>query len=112
MKHVVVIIGTRPEAIKLAPVISALGKEGMKTKVCVFRQHGNVLDETLRDHLPHKLAHYLYELCQRFNTFYNTDTIVQAEEPARSLRLFLTRVTADVLRSGASLLTIRVPDRM
>lgn len=73
---------------------------------------GDVLDEALSEHLPHKLANYLYELCQRFNAFYNTDTIVQAEEPARSLRLFLTRVTADVLRSGATLLTIRVPDRM
>jgi len=75
-------------------------------------RYGNVLSDTLDEHLPHKLANYLYELCQCFNAFYNTDTIVQADEPARSLRLFLTRVTADVLRSGAALLTIRVPDRM
>src|SRR3989344_7466640 len=48
MKHIAVIIGTRPEAIKLAPVICALRKEGVKTTVCVFRQHGKMLDETLR----------------------------------------------------------------
>lgn len=80
--------------------------------ILTLLRFGDVLDEALSEHLPHKLANFLYELCQRFNTFYNTDTIVQADEPARSLRLFLTRVTADVLRSGASLLTIRVPDRM
>ena len=48
MKHIVIIIGTRPEAIKLAPVIRALKKEGIKTTVCVFRQHGKMLDETLQ----------------------------------------------------------------
>ncbi len=48
MKHICIVIGTRPEAIKLAPVISALRKEGMKTSVCVFRQHGAMLGETLK----------------------------------------------------------------
>lgn len=75
-------------------------------------QYGAVLDSSRRDHLPHKLANYLYQLCQEFNAFYNTDTIVTADEPQRSLRLHLTSVTAAVLRSGASILTIRVPDRM
>ncbi|MDP2704145.1 MAG: UDP-N-acetylglucosamine 2-epimerase (non-hydrolyzing) [bacterium] len=48
MKHICIVIGTRPEAIKLAPVIRALRKEEIKTTVCVFRQHGKMLDETLR----------------------------------------------------------------
>lgn len=83
-----------------------------RTLILALLRYGNVLDEALTDHLPHKLANYLYELCQTFNAFYNVDSILQASEPARSLRLFLTRMTADVLRSGASILTIRVPDRM
>lgn len=49
MKNISIIIGTRPEAIKLAPVIKRLKAESnIKTTVCVFRQHGNMLDETLR----------------------------------------------------------------
>jgi len=48
-KNIAIIIGTRPEAIKLAPVIRALKKEGIKTTVCIFRQHGKMLDETLRE---------------------------------------------------------------
>jgi arginyl-tRNA synthetase len=80
--------------------------------ILMLLRYSAVIEETLNEHLPHKLANYLFDLCQHFNTFYNTDSILQADEPARSLRLFLTRVTADVLRSGATLLTIRVPDRM
>jgi arginyl-tRNA synthetase len=62
--------------------------------------------------LPHKLANYLYELAQRYNAFYNSDTILDAEEPQRGLRLRLTSLTAAVLHAGASLLTLRVPERM
>jgi arginyl-tRNA synthetase len=71
-----------------------------------------VLEESRATHMPHKLAHYLYQLCQDFNLFYNTEPILKAAEPERALRLALTRFTADTLRSGAALLTLRVPDRM
>ena len=71
-----------------------------------------VLDEARSEHLPHKLANFLYQLCQDFNFFYNTDPIIQAEGSTKELRLFLTSLTARVLKTGAELLTLRVPDRM
>ena len=75
-------------------------------------QFGAALEEARAEHLPHKLANYLYQLCQDFNLFYNTEQMLQAEEPQRSLRLFLTSLTSVVLRTGAELLTLRVPERM
>ncbi len=80
--------------------------------ILTLLKYPSVLDAARTEHLPHKLANYLYDLCQTFNAFYNVEPIIQADEPSRSLRLFLCRSVADVLRSGASLLTIRVPDRM
>ncbi|MDP7069521.1 MAG: DALR anticodon-binding domain-containing protein, partial [Candidatus Peribacteraceae bacterium] len=65
-----------------------------------------------KSHMPHVLANYLFELCQDYNSFYNSDPILSAEEPQRSLRVHLTDLTATVLKTGASLLTISVPDRM
>ncbi|MBM3231121.1 arginine--tRNA ligase [Candidatus Peregrinibacteria bacterium] len=70
------------------------------------------LEESRSTHMPHILANYLYALCQEFNAFYNVEPILKAEEPQRSLRLSLTELTAQVLKTGASLLTISVPDRM
>lgn len=70
------------------------------------------LEEARRSHLPHILTHYLYQLCQSFNAFYNNDPILQAEPPLKELRLALTALTATVLKCGAELLTLRVPDRM
>jgi len=49
MKKVLVIFGTRPEAIKLAPVILKLEnrKWKFKTKICVTGQHRQLLDQVL-----------------------------------------------------------------
>lgn len=49
MKKVLILFGTRPEAVKLAPVIREAKKRGdWKTLVCVFRQHGEILDQFLK----------------------------------------------------------------
>jgi arginyl-tRNA synthetase len=75
-------------------------------------QYSRVLADAREEHLPHKLANFLYQLCQDFNSFYNTENILQSPSPQRELRLSLTSLTASVLQSGAALLTLRVPDRM
>ena len=49
MKHITLVFGTRPEAIKLAPVIERLrATPEIKTTVCVFRQQGSMLSQTLK----------------------------------------------------------------
>jgi len=49
-KKVMVIIGTRPEAIKLAPVVLELGRHRahFETQICVTGQHREMLDQMLR----------------------------------------------------------------
>ncbi len=75
-------------------------------------QFADALEEARAQRMPHTLANYLYDLCQEFNSFYNAEPILKAEGSQRSLRLFLTSLTARVLKTGAELLTLRVPDRM
>ena len=47
--HVIVIFGTRPEAVKMAPVIRALKNrpEAFKTTICITAQHREMLDQVL-----------------------------------------------------------------
>lgn len=49
MKKIMTIFGTRPEAIKMAPVISELNKypDQFKSVVCVTAQHRQMLDQVL-----------------------------------------------------------------
>jgi UDP-N-acetylglucosamine 2-epimerase len=49
LKHVLVVFGTRPEAIKMAPVVAALRARSdvLRTTVCVTAQHREMLDQVL-----------------------------------------------------------------
>ena len=49
MKKVLLVFGTRPEAIKMAPLVKALqaDQEHFKTLVCVTAQHRQMLDQVL-----------------------------------------------------------------
>ncbi len=61
---------------------------------------------------PNLLAGYLSELASRYNSFYNTYSILKAEKTKRHFRLELTQATAIVLKTGLALLGIRVATKM
>lgn len=49
MKTVMLVFGTRPEAIKMCPLVNELKRrEGIKTVVCVTGQHRQMLDQVLK----------------------------------------------------------------
>jgi len=50
MKKVLLVFGTRPEAIKMAPLVKEFQKETLnfETKVCVTAQHREMLDQVLK----------------------------------------------------------------
>lgn len=49
MKKILIVFGTRPEAIKMAPLVKEFKKDGInfETKVCVTAQHREMLDQVL-----------------------------------------------------------------
>ena len=47
-KRIMLVFGTRPEAIKMAPIIRRLGATpGLVAQVCVTAQHRQMLDQVL-----------------------------------------------------------------
>jgi arginyl-tRNA synthetase len=71
-----------------------------------------VVVEVEHELLPNRLCSYLFELSQSFNRFYDQVPVLKADEPGRSSRLALCRLTADTLRLGLSLLGIPTLERM
>lgn len=69
-----------------------------------------VFDVALADYSPHHIAHYLYELAQVFNRFYENSRV--AGDPREQLRLTLVQRYADTLQAGLALLGIAAPERM
>ena len=75
-------------------------------------QFGEILHTVLVDQRPNILCLFLYELADRFHKFYEACPILKSEGEIRSSRLTLAGVTADILKTGLSLLGIGVPERM
>lgn len=49
MKKVMTVLGTRPEAIKICPLVNEMKKrEGLEVVVCVTAQHRQMLDQVLK----------------------------------------------------------------
>jgi UDP-N-acetylglucosamine 2-epimerase (non-hydrolysing) len=49
MKKILLVFGTRPEAIKMAPLVNSLKKEkNIKASVCISSQHREMLDQILK----------------------------------------------------------------
>ena len=61
---------------------------------------------------PSIVSRYLIDLAQSFSSFYNENKIICDDEKVQNARLGLTYMVGRVLRTGANLLGIQMPDRM
>lgn len=61
---------------------------------------------------PSVIARYLMNLAQKFSTFYNNNKIMTDEKDIQEARLFLTFACGTVLKIGAGLLGMEMPDKM
>ncbi len=72
-----------------------------------------IIEEAATEHDPSKLAIYVFNIAQTFNSFYSQHSITNAEnEEKKMLRLQLATLTAHTLKTGMHLLGINVPERM
>ena len=61
---------------------------------------------------PHRLCVYLFELAQRFTSFYDACPVLSSQGAQRDERLALCDLTARTLRVGLSVLGIEAPEQM
>ena len=61
---------------------------------------------------PSIVSRYLIELAQNYSVFYNEHKILDSNEESKNARLFLTYAVSTVLKTGAELLGMQMPNRM
>ena len=99
----------RQSAVATALVLSDPAELNLAKRLCQFAE---IVPQPLNDFRPNILANYLFELANRFHTFYEACPVLKAEEPSRSSRLALSNLTGRVLQRGLKLLGIDVPEKM
>ena len=73
----------------------------------------DVIREVERDLLPSKLCEYIFELSGKFNQFYESCSVMNAETPEiQKSRLALCSLSASVLRLSLGLLGIDTLERL
>ena len=78
-----------------------------------LEQFPSVLKDAGLENDPSKVAIFIFNLAKTFSTFYNEHSIANAEtEGKKNLRLILAIMTATVIKTGMSVLGIKVPERM
>lgn len=76
-------------------------------------RYGEAIQGAAGDFRPNYLTSYLYELAQKFSTFYTSCPVLKAEPEQRRTRLLLCDLTARTIRHGLTeLLGIEVVEQM
>ena len=63
-------------------------------------RYGEIIEATTADYRPNYLTAYLYELAQKFSTFYTNCPVLKAEPDKRPTRLLLCDLTAKTIKHG------------
>ncbi len=76
-----------------------------------FYRFEEVVNDSVLNLSPNLICSYLFDLAQRYNLFYGKHKILESEG-SREFRLFLTTVTAQIIKEGLYLLGIETVERM
>ena len=72
----------------------------------------DILNQVIDKSEPSILARYLIDLAKAYSLFYNENKIICDEEKLQNARIFITYATNKVLKNGAKLLGIEMPEKM
>lgn len=72
----------------------------------------DILIQVTEKNEPSILARYLIDLAKAYSSFYNENKIILDNKDIQNARVYLTYCVGKVLKQGASLLGIQVPEKM
>jgi arginyl-tRNA synthetase len=90
-------------------LIEAPAERALALELLAF---ASTIDKTADTLQPHRICQHLYDVATDYTAFFENCPVLKAEEPLRTSRLALCRLTARVLAQGLSLLGIAAPDQM
>jgi arginyl-tRNA synthetase len=105
--------GIDVDALRLSGTPILLGSPAERALGLELLRLAEALDLAVLDYRPNQLTSYLFELADRYSTFYEACPVLKAEtEAVRQSRLLLSDLTARTIRKGLELLGIEVVEKM
>jgi arginyl-tRNA synthetase len=81
--------------------------------VIALEKYSSIISDAAEEMNPSVIANYVFNLAKLYNSFYSEHSVANAEnEDKKNLRLCISVMTANIIKSGMELLGIKVPDKM
>lgn len=96
----------------LDPEFSGYEKDVEYELIRKLSEYGDVLRLSYRSQEPAKVAHYLKELAEKFNSFYHSCPVTGADEELQKSRLAIVEGYINVMESGMEVLGIEPLEEM
>ncbi len=109
-KSVLEKVGTIPKFENIN--IDILNDEYSQNIINLIYNFNDILKQVLEKNEPSILSRYLIDLSKAFSLFYNENKIICNDEITQNARIFLTFITGKILKQGALLLGMEMPDKM
>ena len=92
--------------------ISKLQDKESQKIIKILYQFNNILNQVIEKNETSFLARFLIELAQSYSNFYNENKILGEDKEIQDARIYLTYAVGNVLKIGAGLLGIEMPNKM
>lgn len=92
--------------------IDNLSDEYSMTILKLIYNFEDILIQVTDKNEPSMLARYLIELAKAYSSFYNENKIIVDDKDVQDARVYLTYAVSQVLKQGANLLGIEMPEKM
>ncbi|MEN6406411.1 MAG: arginine--tRNA ligase [Thermoguttaceae bacterium] len=105
--------GVDVEALRRSGATIRLDAPAERALALELLRFAEALEMTVADYRPNQLTAYLFDLANRYSTFFEQCHVLRAEtEELRQSRLLLCDLTARTIRQGLELLGIQVVEKM
>lgn len=92
-------------------IANLMDEESIRIVKLIY-QLTDILTSVVQKNEPSILARYLIDLAKAYSAFYNEHKVMVDEKDVKEARAYLTYMTGSVLKTGAELLGMEMPDRM
>ncbi len=84
-----------------------------RSLILSLEQYSTAVEQASDEMDPSVIANFVFHLAQEFNSFYAEHSVANAEtDEKKQLRLRLSVMCANIIKSSMRLLGIEVPDKM
>ena len=99
------------------PNIDEINKEKLLDEYAIailklIYEFEDILIQVTNKEEPSILARYLIDLAKAYSSFYNENKIITDDKELQNARVYLTYGVSEILKTGANLLGIEMPEKM